>query len=45
MQLKKLSSDNHEDVIKLFEDDKLNYYFLIDGLIKNNYQVNFKVFR
>lgn len=44
MQLKKLSNDNHEEVMSLFEDDKLYYYFLIDGLIKNNYQGDFKVF-
>lgn len=44
MHLKKLSNADHEDVTTLFADEEINYHFLIDGLIKNKYQGNFKVF-
>lgn len=44
MYLKKLTSTDHGDVIKLFGDEEINYQFLIDGLIKNNYLGDFKVF-
>ena len=44
MKLKKLSATNHEDVVKLFGEDKVHYNFLIDGLIKNNYEGSFNVF-
>jgi len=44
MYLKKLTNDDHEDVLSLFAKEKINYNFLIDGFIKNNYQGDFKVF-
>ncbi|WP_113927036.1 GNAT family N-acetyltransferase [Bacillus sp. P14.5] len=44
MQLKKLTAANHQDVIKLFGEDVVHYHFLIDGMKKNNYEGNFKIF-
>ena len=44
MELKKLSIADHEDVLRLYGDEITNYHFIIDGLIKNNYQGDFKVF-
>lgn len=44
MGVRKLSKTSHEDVVRLFDEDIVNYQFLIDGLLRNNYRGNFKVF-
>lgn len=44
MHIKKLSAANHEDVIGLFGDERDNYHFIIDGLLKHNYRGHFNVY-
>lgn len=45
MNLTKLTSDNHKDVIELFGNEVSNYYFIIEDLIRNDYKgENFHVY-
>jgi len=41
----KLTKDSHQEVLQLFGDDLIHYHFLIDDLVRNNYEgESFQVF-
>ncbi len=38
MRVVELTNTNHQEVLELFDDEAIHYYFLIDDLRRNNYQ-------
>lgn len=45
MSVVQLTFQNHEEVLELFSDDLINYHFLINDLLDNNYHSeSFRVF-
>ncbi|HAG42826.1 MAG TPA: GNAT family N-acetyltransferase, partial [Clostridium sp.] len=41
MRVIELTINNHKDVVELFGEEITNYYFIVDDLLKNNYQGEF----
>lgn len=41
MRIIELTINNHKDVVELFGEEITNYYFIVDDLLKNNYQEEF----
>ncbi|MFD1736363.1 GNAT family N-acetyltransferase [Bacillus salitolerans] len=44
MKIKQLNRSNHREVLRLFGEEIVNYYFLLDGLVSSNYEKTFKVY-